>query len=233
MQFLDERIAEYDSKVSAMFASLAGTVELKVCSTSDDNSEQCPGQSPMPPPPVKKKLSAKELKNAVDIANLAWFMGFNMTSIPGIGYGTASIIASELGSKFDCFPSERHFASFIGLAPSLGKSAGKNVRQKKRCKNTSRVGQVLRMAASTLYRSKSELGAYMQSVARNTDKKTAIRATARRMAHMIYRGVMYGHEYIDSGAQAFEARRRQKTVRTVNRLIKSFKIDSSELVVAI
>jgi len=177
----------------------------------------------------KKKLSAKELKNTVNVANISLFMGFDMTRIPGIGYGTAAIIASELGSKFDCFPSERHFASFVGLVPSLGKSAGKNVRQKKRCKNTSRVGEVLRMAASTLYRSHTELGAYMQSIARRIDKKTAIRATARRMAHMIYRGVMYGQDYVDHGAQAFEARIRQKTVKTVNRLIKSYNIDSSEL----
>ena len=228
LQFLDERIVEYDSKASAMFASLAGTVKPEVRNTSG-NSEQ----SPELPLSGKKKLSAKELKNIVNITNLTRFMGFNMTSIPGIGYGTASIITSELGSEFDCFPSERHFASYIGLAPSLGKSAGKNVRQKKRCKNTSRVGQVLRMAASTLYRSKSELGAYMQSVARRTDKKTAIRATARRMAHMIYRGVMYGQEYIDCGAQAFEERIRQKTVKTVNRLIKSYNINSSELTAAL
>ena len=185
------------------------------------------------PPLSGKKLTAKERENAMDKANVSLFMGFDMTSIPGIGYGTAAIIASELGTKFDCFPDERHFASYIGLAPSLGKSAGKNVRQKKRCKNTSRVGQVLRMAASTLHRSHTELGAYMQSVARRTDKKTAIRATARRMAHMLYRGVKYGQEYIDYGVQAFEARLRQKTLKTVNRLIKAFNINNSEIAMAL
>ena len=231
LQFLDNMIAEYDSKVSAMFASLAGTVESRVCNTSD-NSEQNQEGSTKPSLPGKKKLSAKERENAENKANLTWFMDFDMTKIPGIGYNTAAIIASELGSNFNCFPSERHFASFIGLAPSLGKSAGKNVRHK-RCRNTSRVGQILRQAASTLHHSKTELGAYLQSVARRTDKKTAIKATARRMAHMIYRGVMYGQEYVDNGAQAFEARLRAKTVRTVNRLIKSYNINSSELSAAL
>ena len=160
------------------------------------------------------------------------FMGFDMMSIPGIGYQTAATIASELGNKFDRFPSEKHFASFIGLAPSLGKSAGKNVRQKKKCKNTSHVGIALRMGASTLNRSSCELGAYYRNVARQTDKKTAIRATARRMAHMIFRGVVYGQAYIDCGAEAYEARRRQRTVRTVSRLIKSFGINSSEIAMA-
>jgi transposase len=215
LQFLNERIAEYDLKVSEVFSSLAASVD------TPDNPQ---------PAPDGKKLTEKERENTKDKANISRFMGFDLTSIPGIGYNTAAIIASELGTKFDRFPDERHFASYIGLAPSLGKSAGKGVRQKKRCKNTSRVGCTLRMAAATLYRSKTELGAYMQSVARRTDKKTAIRATARRMAHMIYRGVRYGQEYLDRGAKAFEARMREKTVKTVNRLIKSFNINSSEII---
>jgi transposase len=215
LQFLDERIAEYDLKAQQMFASLAPPVD------PSDNA-----------PPSVKKPTAKELSNASGKASIQRFMGFDMTSIPGIGYDTATIIASELGSNFDRFPSENHFASYIGLAPSLGKSAGKNVRHK-RCKNTSRVGQALRMAAFTLYRSQSELGAYLRNVARRSDKKTAIKATARRMAHMIYRGVKFGNEYLDHGAQAYEARLRQRTVKTVKKLIRSFNIDNSELDLAL
>jgi hypothetical protein len=223
LQFLDARIAEYDLKVSQMFASLAGTVKMP-----DDHE-----QSPKPPTPLpEKKLTAKERTHVAERSYLELFMGFNIPSIPGIGYETAAIIVSELGNKFDCFPSEKHFASYIGLAPSLGKSAGKKVRQKK-SKNTSRAGRALRMAASTLYRSGTELGAYFRNVARQTDRKTAVRATARRMAHMIYRGVVYGKEYVDCGAQAYEARLRQKTVRTVNKLIKSFNINSSEIIAAL
>ena len=214
LQFLDKRIAAYEEKASAMFAALAAATD-----------------KPDEPPPAlpDKKLTPKERANAAEKAVLQQFMGIDLTSIPGIGYGTAAIIASELGPNFDCFPDEKHFASYIGLAPSLGKSAGKDVPQKKRCKNTSRVGGALRMAASALHRSQSELGAYMRGVARHTDKKTAVKATARRMAHMIFRGVVYGQEYIDQGAQAYEERMRDRAVRTVNRLIKSFNITNLEL----
>ena len=214
MQFLDERIAAYEMKVSQMLAALA------------EKSDR-----PPPPPPTlpDEKLTAKERANTAEKASIERILGFDPTSIPGIGYNTAAIIVSELGTKFNCFPDEKHFASYIGLAPSLGKSAGKNVKQKKRCKNTSRVGGALRMAALVLHRSDSELGAYFRGVARHTDKKTAVKATARRMAHMIFRGVVYGKEYIDRGAQAHEESLRERTVRTVNRLIKSFNITSSEI----
>jgi len=218
LQFLDERIAEYELKISQMFSSLAGTVDTS-------------GKSPPSIPTIK--LTAKKQINVLDVFNISWFMGFDMTSIPGIGYGTAAVIASELGALFGRFPTEHHFASYIGLAPSLGKSAGKNVRQKRLCKNSSRAGTALRMAAATLFRSETELGAYLRSVARHSDKKTAVRATARKMAHMIYRGVRYGKEYIDNGAKAYADRLRKRTVQTVNKLIRSHNIDISELSIAL
>jgi len=214
LQFLDERLAEYDLKASEMFAALA---------TVSDNP---------PPPKPGRKLTQKERKNYEGKANLCQIMGFDATSIDGIEYDTASIIASEVGPMMGCFPTENHFASYLGLTPSLNKSAGKKVKQKKRCKNTSRAGIALRMAAASLHRSQTELGAYLRSVARRTDKKTAIKATARRMAHLIYRGVRYGKEYIDQGAKAYESRLRERTVKTIKKLIKSHNINCSEISVA-
>jgi transposase len=216
MTFLDERIAEYDSRIAAMFATLA------------QNRDQSEDQ---PSPPVSKpqKKTAKERKNATGKANLEKYAKFDMTIIPGVDYDTAAKVISEVGIEFDRFPDEHHFVSYIGLAPSLGKSAGKNVRQKRRCKNTSRAGQAIRMAASSLWRSNSALGAYYRNVARRSDKKTAVKATARRIAQMIYRGVRYGKEFIDIGAEAYEARLREKVVRTVNKYVKNYGINIIEI----
>jgi len=213
MQFFDEIIAEYDAKTSEMVAALAATS----------------GNPPLPPPLSGAKLSVKERSNFEGKADISRLLGFDPTTIPGIGYNTVRIIVSELGTTFDSFPTERHFASYVGLAPSLSKSAGKKVRQKRRCRNTSRVGQVLRMAAVSLQKSQTELGAFFRSVARRTDKKTAVKATARRLAHMVYRGVRYGKDYIDRGAEAYESRLRERTLKTIKKLIKSHNINSMEL----
>jgi len=213
LKFIDGRISEYDDKISSMYKAIA---------------EGC-GKPPPPPPPADIKPSAKDRRHAEEKRDLQRIAGFDMTAIPGIGYDTAAIIISELGTDFARFPTESHFASYIGLAPSLGKSAGKNVRQRKRCRNTSRAGRALRMAASTLYKSHTEIGAFFRSVARRTDRKTAVKATARRMAHMIYRGGRYGTAYLDKGAEAFEARSREKAVRAVKNLIKTHGINELEL----
>ena len=181
---------------------------------------------------IRRNVAGKERSNPEGKAKICQFMGFDMTCIHGIEYDTAMIIASELGDKIGSFPTERHFVSNIGLVPSLGKSAEKKVRQKKRRKNTSRVGRALRMSASSLKGSKTELGAYYRSAARRIDGKTAVKATARRIAQLIYRGIRFGKEYIDRGAEAYESRLRDRTVKTIKSLIKSHNISGLELIAA-
>lgn len=51
-------------------------------------------------------------------------------------YGLAAAIVAETGSDLSMFQNEAHFISYIGLKPSLGKSAGKNVRTGRKAKNT-------------------------------------------------------------------------------------------------
>jgi transposase len=212
--FLDGQIGEYDAKIASMFKALA------VASGNEP---------PPPPPPSPGKPSPKSRRNAAEKRDLHQLAGCDITRIDGIGYDTAASIIAEVGTDMSRFPTEKHFAAYIGLAPTLGKSAGKNVRQRRRCKNTSRAGRVLRMAASTLYHSQSELGAFFRSVARRSDRKTAIKAAARRMAHMIYRALRFGTAYIDRGAEEFEKRMRERTLRTVRKLIKSHDIKEFEL----
>lgn len=209
--FMDERIAEYDEKSASMFRALA------VASGNE------------PPPPPEEKLSQKDRRDFAEKRVLQQLMGFDITALSGIGYNTAAIVLSETGLDLSRFPTEKHFVSYMGLAPSLGKSAGKNVRQRRRCKNTSRAGHALRMAASTLYRSQTELGAYFRRVARRSDRKTAIKATARRMAQIIYRAIRYGVAHVERGAEAYEQRMRERTIRAVRNLVKVHGISALEL----
>lgn len=218
--FADEQLRQYDEKVARMYRRLADKARPP---------QETPPVEGANPSAKDAKPSAKDARNAEEKRALRDFVGFDLTGIAGIGYDTAAVLVSELGTDFSRFPTERHFASYIGLAPSLGKSAGKNVRQRKRLRNTSRAGRALRMAASTLYRSPTELGAFFRSVARRSDRKTAVKATARRMAHIIYRAIRYGANYLDRGAEAFEKRMRTKTLRTVRMLIKAHDIKELEL----
>jgi hypothetical protein len=75
----------------------------------------------------------------------------------------------------------------------------------------------------------SELGAFFRNVARRQDAKTAIKATARRMATLIYRLVKFGKAFVDKGAELYEAQFRAKKVKSLGRLVKSLSLNESEL----
>jgi hypothetical protein len=67
------------------------------------------------------------------------------------------------------------------------------------------------MAASSLQRTKTALGAAYRRIARHEGAYVAIFATARRLAQLVYRMLRYGQDYVDAGEEAydrqFEARR--------------------------
>ena len=62
------------------------------------------------------------------------------------------------------------------------------------------------MAALTLRNSKTALGAFYRRVSWRKGASVAVFATARKLAQYIYRLVCYGQAYVDTGAEAYEAR---------------------------
>lgn len=214
--FLDERIASYDLQIQAMYAKIA---------------EAFPPVDPTPDPdggsPNKKRKDAVDAKGKADLARICG--GFDMTKIDGIDYGSAAMILSELGPCLDAFPDEAHFVSYVGCSPALGKSAGKNVKQRTKHKNTHRVGLGLKMCASSLFRSESSLGARLRCVRSRTCSRTAIKDVARVMAKMIYRGLKYGQKYVDEGEEAYVNRSRERMIRSMKKKISKLAISAEEL----
>ena len=210
--FLDERIAEYDRQIRDMYAKIA---------------EAFPPADPPPGGGGKKPKDKTDAKAKADLVRICG--GFDMTKIGGIGYDSAAAILSELGPDLSAFPTERHFVSYIGVAPALGKSAGKNVSTRKKHKNTSRVGLILKMSASALFRSESALGARIRCVRSRTCSRTAIKDVAREMGKQIYRGLKYGQAYVDEGEQAYMDRTRERTIKSMKKKISKLGISAEEL----
>lgn len=210
--FLDGRIADYDVQIRAMYAKVA---------------EAFPPVDPPPDNGGGRKKDRVDARAKADLVRICG--GFDMTKIDGIDYNSAAMILSELGPCLDAFPDEAHFVSYVGCAPSLGKSAGRNASQRKKHRNTCRVGLGLKMSASSLFRSESSLGARLRSVRSRTCSRTAIKDVARLMAKMIYRGIKYGQKYVDEGEAAYMNRSRERTIRSMKRKISKLGISASEL----
>jgi hypothetical protein len=172
------------------------------------------------PPETNKSHRRKLQKNqpTFDLAGeLQRTMGVDVTAIDGVDVMTTQVILSELGPDLSAsFPSEGHFASWLELAPRRDVSGGKVIRHKSR-KSNNRVATALRMAAQSLWRSDSYLGArYRHLKARLGDQK-AVKAMARYLACLIYRLLTKGQAYVDRGVAHFQRKRTERELRALQR----------------
>ncbi|HVR03830.1 MAG TPA: transposase [Polyangia bacterium] len=90
----------------------------------------------------------------------------DLTRIDGIGIGAAKIILTEVGSNLAAFPSEHHFVSWLRLCPRTPISGGKPLKKRRNGLGANRIAGALRMAASSLQRTKTALGAAYRRIAR-------------------------------------------------------------------
>lgn len=90
-------------------------------------------------------------------------LGVDRTTVDGIDVMTAQVFLSEVGPELSAFPSEDHFAAWLELAPRRDVSGGKVIRHVKPDRRN-RLANALRMAAQSLSRSDSYLGARYRSL---------------------------------------------------------------------
>ena len=200
-------VSDYENEILAY---------LKALQPADDNDT--------PPPPPSSKAKAKNIaKRGQEPLRQALYRisGFDLTSIDGIGVDTASQIISELGTDFTAFPNESHFVSYLRLAPNLSISAGKKVPSKSKASTCTHVAKALRMAAVTLRRSQTALGAYYRRISWHKGASVAVFATARKLAQLIYRLVRYGQAYVDAGAQSYESQFNHRRLKYYTKTLKT------------
>jgi transposase len=192
-------IAQYDSEILAYIKT------LQPADTADISA---------PPPASKSKAKNFVARGQEPMRQgLYRLCGVDLTTIDGIGVDTAAVIVSELGLDFTVFPNESHFVSYLRLAPNLSISAGKKVPRRFKSSTCTRVATALRMAALTLRNSRTALGGFYRRVAWRKGASVAVFATARKLAQLIYRLVRYGQAYVDTGAEAYEARFNQRRLK--------------------
>lgn len=177
-------------------------------------SEQTPVERqgvavPAHPTPAKAKALARRGEEPQRHRLFRW-AGADLTRIDGVGVTAAEIILTEIGLDLQAFPDEHRFAAWLRLAPNPAISGGKILPRRRNGLGATRVATVLRLAAATLMHSHSALGASVRRLARRKGRAVAIAATARKLAHLIYRTLRYGAAYVDIGAAAYEQRFHQR-----------------------
>ena len=80
---------------------------------------------------------------------------------------------------------------------------------------------MLRLAAGTVGRTGTALGAFYRRLSARVGKAKAITATARKIAVLFYNTLRHGMTYADPGAAYYEDRYKQRVLRNLQRRAKS------------
>ena len=194
-------IAECDEQIAKVLGRLASHDEPPA-----DPPKKGPGR------PVKAKNF--DLRTA-----LFRTCGVDLTKIDGIDGidgGTALKVIAEVGFDLSRFKSVKHFASWLGLCPGTKISGGKALPGASR-RNPNRLAQALRMSAVAAGRSDSALGAYYRRLSARAGKGTAIRATAHKLARLIYALLTQGQAYVDRGQAYYEQEHQQRVMKNLTK----------------
>jgi transposase len=150
-------------------------------------------------PPQRKR--GKENQLTCDARKRVFDMlGVDLTAIEGIDVGVALLIAAEVGCDVSAFRSEKAFASWLGLCPNHRVSAGK-VKSRKTRPGANRVATALRLAASSLLRTPTALGAFGRRLRSRLGAAKAVTAVAHKLAILVYRMLKHGDDYVKRGAE--------------------------------
>jgi transposase len=165
--------------------------------------------------PVKARsataIAAEKLR-----ARLAEITGLDLTQVPGFGVLAAQNLLAEIGLEMERWPTEKHFASWLGVCPGTRISGGKPLPGKPR-RAPNRAANILRLAAQSAMQSRTAIGAYIRRLRTRLGSPTAINAGAHKLARLIYRMLKSGMAYQELGADHYDRRYRDRLIRNLQR----------------
>ena len=147
-------------------------------------------------------------------------LGVDLTEIHGLGPSLALKLIGECGTNLTAWPTAKHFTSWLCLAPGNKISGGK-ILSSRTGRSSSRAAALLRLAATTVGRSNTALGAFYRRLALRAGKAKAVTATARKIAVLFYNTLRHGMTYRDPGADHYEEKYRSRVVANLKRRAKS------------
>jgi transposase len=204
---IEQEIASYDARLLK---------ELEAIQPPDRRGLSVPSH------PSASKQRAIRARGDQPLRTTLWrFAGVDLTRIDGVSAGVAQVVLTEVGPDVSAFPSEHDFVSWLRLCPRTPISGGKPIKKRRNGLGANRISAVLRMAATSLRRSKSAIGASFRRIARYKGAAVAVFASARKLAQLIYRMLRFGQDYVDIGEQAYERQFQLRRLASLNESAKS------------
>jgi transposase len=187
-------------------------------------------QTALPPLPPRPRVRGRKPHDpGFDVrAALYYATGVDLTAIAGIDELHALTLVSELGTDFTKWPTVKQFTSWLGLCPNWKKTGGKvQSSQTRRGKN--RAARALRLAAWSLMRSQSYLGAYLRRQRSRLGAPKAITAAAHKLARIVYNLMRYGLAYVKETEAAYAEQVRERLEKQLRRRAKELGFELTKI----
>ncbi len=147
--------------------------------------------------------------------------GVDVTQVHGLAPATALNVVSEVGLDMSRWPTEKHFTSWLNLAPGTRITGGKR-QSGRRGPSKNRAGLALRQTAVAVGRTDTALGAFYRRIASRSGPACAAVATARKIALLFYRVLKYDLKFVEAGVAAYEQQQRDRQLRALTKKAASF-----------
>lgn len=210
-QFVEQQIKTCDYEVEKLLVSM----------------EKSSGQPKRPLPEGGLTGGEKRRGNAPDYdvqSYLYQMTGVDLTQVPGLGAAAVQSLIAETGTDMNRWPSEKHFASWLGLAPDPKISGGQVIGHNHK-RVQSRAAKLFRISAMTLRRSPSWIGAFYRRMKGRCGGRTAVNATAHKLAVLYYRMLQSGRAYTTLSAEEYERRFQERMLRNLKRRAHQYGFD--------
>jgi transposase len=171
------------------------------------------GSAPLSTPPRRNPPSHS--KNAPEVnarAHILRITGVDLVAVHGMSDAMAQTMVSEIGTDMSKWPDDKHFCSWLGLAPKNDISGGKGLKSRT-LKNRNRATQAFRMAAQSVTRSHCAFGAFYRRLKGRLGPAQALVATAHKSARTVYHLLTHRVPYHDIGAAEYRQRFRERELQ--------------------
>ena len=184
----------------------------------------------------KKSIQKKSIKNTpknIDLNLLAYqhFEGVDLMAIEGMSYSTVLSLISEVGvDGIKRFPTAKHFANWLRLAPNNKISGGK-VLSSKVPKGSNRLKIALRNAANAIgnLKDSTPLRDFFQRINFRKGRVSAISATARKLAVIIWNMVVKSVPYHNPEEYLFrDQKKKLGLLKRIQKQITKFELESTD-----
>jgi len=195
--FLQGKVTECDVEIEGVLRNL--------------NSDRRPPDAPIP----SVRHAAGRNEPDFDVRGALYtLLGADLSQVHGLGAYTVLRLVAECGDDMRKWPTSKHFTSWLTLAPGNKISGGRVLSSKTR-RSSNRAAALLRIAAVSVGRTQTALGAFYRRLAARVGKAKAVTATARKLAVLFYNALRWGLAYSDPGVEYYERRYRQRVLHNL------------------